>query len=502
MAYSEVLSTDNLNQGRGKINGNFRETSVIDPESGSVSFQVYQNAVGPSTNDKPIEIVNIGYTGHGATDDIHENVTGLVRINGRISLVRNMVWDQLNAKWLTPIQTATAFGSAAFEVGGEACILHATPSGVNLSDVPHEILLAKASGTDGETNNTISTGYFTQSKACIFARFNSTAYDPAATNNCWNEVDGTNPLLWLSAAQVKNTENEFARLEGNGSGVYGGLFFAQSNGTLASRTAVTTASIMGSIASKAHDGTVFQTTAIVDFVSRGTISSGNAGQEIRFRTSATNTAGLASRMAIKHNGSIDLYVPLRYDQSGITTIPDYSGNGYSPALTTGTVLQIQPASTVNGGMVLAGFSVSGTASAVALFFRGAQGHTSPTGANTIFQAVKHNGATNFADLAATEIGFHFRNNATTLIEVLGNGNTGFGVTGPTAKVQVRGANNAVSLLVEDDAGNDILSVGESGGARVIGFFGVTPAIRQVVATGSTADQIITALQNLGLFSQT
>lgn len=36
----------------------------------------------------------------------------------------------------------------------------------------------------------------------------------------------------------------------------------------------------------------------------------------------------------------------------------------------------------------------------------------------------------------------------------------------------------------------------------IGFFGVTPAVRQVVPTGSTADQIITGLQNLGLFSQT
>lgn len=35
----------------------------------------------------------------------------------------------------------------------------------------------------------------------------------------------------------------------------------------------------------------------------------------------------------------------------------------------------------------------------------------------------------------------------------------------------------------------------------IGFFAVTPVVRQVVPTGSTADQIITALQNLGLFAQ-
>jgi len=35
----------------------------------------------------------------------------------------------------------------------------------------------------------------------------------------------------------------------------------------------------------------------------------------------------------------------------------------------------------------------------------------------------------------------------------------------------------------------------------IGFYGVTPVSRQVIATGSTTDQLITALQNLGLISQ-
>lgn len=79
---------------------------------------------------------------------------------------------------------------------------------------------------------------------------------------------------------------------------------------------------------------------------------------------------------------------------------------------------------------------------------------------------------------------------------------GFGTLTPTARLNVVGANNAVALLVEDDAGNDILSVGESGGAHVVGFFGVTPAARQVVPTGSSTDTVITALQNLGLFSQT
>ena len=39
-------------------------------------------------------------------------------------------------------------------------------------------------------------------------------------------------------------------------------------------------------------------------------------------------------------------------------------------------------------------------------------------------------------------------------------------------------------------------------APLIGFLGATPVARQVVPTGSSNDDIITALQNLGLFSQT
>lgn len=40
------------------------------------------------------------------------------------------------------------------------------------------------------------------------------------------------------------------------------------------------------------------------------------------------------------------------------------------------------------------------------------------------------------------------------------------------------------------------------GSNKIGFFGTTPAAKQIVPTGSSTDDVITALQNLGLFSQT
>lgn len=446
MAYSQVEATDTLDAGRVKINATFRGTSVIDPSSGAKSLQVHQNAVGPSANDMPIEIINIGYTGHGATDEIHQNVTGLVRINGRLDMVRNMVWDQANAKWLTPLQGATAFGSAAVELGGEAVILHATPPGVDISDVPHEILLAKSTGTDGEANNTVSTGYFTQSKACIFARFNSTAYNPADTANCWNQVAGTDPLLWLSAAQVKNTENEFARLEGNGSGVYGGLFFAQSNGTLGGRTAVTTGAVMGAIAFKGHDGTDFETCAQIAAVSRGTIASNQVAMDLRFSVSATNSASLSTRMEIKYNGTVNIAnSQLRGNYpSSFTTIPLYSAFT-APALDNSTAWQIQPASLSTGGFLATGFTIP-TNTAIAFIFRGIQGHTSPTAANTVFIASKSDGSLGFVALAATEIAYEFRTNTTVLSTMLGSGNIGHLVAVPTAVVHIAASNTTRASL--------------------------------------------------------
>lgn len=448
MAYSNIEATDNLNAGRTKVNENFRSASTIDPVSGAKSFQIHQNQIGPSANDMPIEIVNIGYTGHGATDDIHQNTTGVVRLNGRLNLVRNMQWDQVNAKWLTPIQTADAYGSSCLEVGGEAVILHATPSGVDFTDVPHEVFMAKANGTDGETNNTISSGYFAQSKACIFARFNSTAYDPAATNNCWNQTAGTDPLLWLSTAEVKNTENELMRIEGNGvPGVYGGLMFAKSGGTLGTRTVVTTGDVMGRIASKAYDGDEYHQTAYIQFVSRGTIANNAVAQSIQFATSATNGASIATRMEVGESGQIRLFNNyFRQEYTAITTIPLYSSVGYSPILTSSTIWQLRALGSTTGGGLWENFSTtSNTASA--LLLRGIQGGTAPSVANSIFQVMKNDGTgNNFGAIAAGEIGFHFRNNATTLIEILGSGNTGHLVTTPTAVVHIAASNTTRASL--------------------------------------------------------
>ena len=312
---------------RNKINENFTELydNKWELSAGVIysavnSYKQFQGLVGPSTNDKSIEIINIGYTGHGATDDIHENTTGLVRINGRLNLVRNMSWDQANAKWLTPIQTADAYGSACCEIGGEAVILHATPAGVNFSDVPHEIFMASANGTDGESNHRITSGYFSQSKAPFFARFNSTAYNTSTTANCWNDTTGTHPLLWVSTGETKGSDNELQRLESNSNtaGAYAAAYFARSHGTLGTKTIAVTDEISGRLGWKAYDGAAYQITATIEGITRGTMSAGNAGQSIIFKTSATTTAGLTQRMEITQDGKI-IIAGLPTSSAGLAT---------------------------------------------------------------------------------------------------------------------------------------------------------------------------------------
>lgn len=412
-------------------------TSFLYPLQKSLQIQpIHTGGVGSQV----FELINTGNPGASSENRMLVPVAAY-RHGGNAMLVRNLEWNQALQKWLTPYQMSDAYGSSMFEAGGEAAIIHATPAGVNFHDVPHEILLASANGIDGVAG--LTTGYWTQTKAPIFASYSSAAYVPATTANTWNPSTATMPMIYLHSLEAKGAGanvNEYLRLETNSStaGAYPAFNFARSNGTLASRTAISTNGIMGAMSSVIYDGAADQRTAEIQFVSRGTISSGNAGQSIKFITSPTNTAGQLTRMEIMNEALIKFFnVPLRTDWSAtITTIPDYTGNGYSPALSTSTVMQQQPVSTVGGGWMTQGFTVSGTNTAVALMFRGIQGHTSPTGANTVFAAMKHNGTTNFTDIAATEIGFQFRNNATTIIEVNGGGkitnnptNTAAGTTG-------------------------------------------------------------------------
>lgn len=471
-----------------------------------------QSWVGVNSGTTPVEFYNHGKL--AATSDPARLAMpkGFVAINWSLNMVNNWQWDEADQR-AEPFDTDLPM--VGIELGGEGTLDHWTKPGDIPATAFHEITRFGGSvdGLSG-VNPYGGTVPFNQFKSCIYAQYRANTTPDAATEHPWwggsnNTLNGVlNPLLWLRSEEVKGSGynvNELANFEMNG-GVtaYPTVNFTKSNGSFETKTAITTNNVMGRIGSNVWDGSAYQNTAAIEFVSRGTISSGNAGQGIRFQTSSSNTAGLSSKMEVSHDHINWGTVPLRYLYGSITTIPDYSAIFTSPATTTSTLGNISQVSTSTGGMNIVGFSTTSTAStAIAMVVSGVLGATAPTAPAIILSGRKHNGTTGYADLASTEIILQLRNNSTAVVELLGSGNIGFGVTGPTAKVQIRStANNAVALLVEDDGGNDILSVGESGGARVVGFFGVTPAIRQVVATGSTTDQVITGLQNLGLFSQT
>lgn len=86
----------------------------------------------------------------------------------------------------------------------------------------------------------------------------------------------------------------------------------------------------------------------------------------------------------------------------------------------------------------------------------------------------------------------------------GEGNPEGSVSAPIGSIFLRADGGAMSTIYTKESG-----VGNTGWSRVItngavlGFYGVNPVFRQVLATGTgkTVDNVITALQNLGLVSQ-
>lgn len=495
-----------------KIQANFAQTlnQGVSPSNGLYPTGSLFQIPGLFNQDvPPIEFFHYGKLGSPVGTELDRTLLpkGIVAINLSMNIVNNWQWDNVQGR-AEPFDID--FPMVAIENGGEGVICHYTPPGGIPATSFHEITRF-GGGVDGLSGVNPYTTYvpFSQFKTCIYACYSSSTTPPAGTDEAWwggtgNTLGGLlNPLLWLRSEETKGTDFEFAAFEQNSSNNSpSALYFKKSRGTNQTKTAISSGDSAGRIGWKAYDGDEYHITAFMDAVAAATATNNVAPLDIRFFTSPNTTANFVERLRITNNGSVRSSVPIRGSLSTISGIPSYTAaTSLDPTPVATEYANFNAVSTANGGLNIVGLTNT-TAGAFPMVIRGIHGSASPTTPSVRIAASKTNGTTNFTDIAATEIAFQVANNATVLTETLGNGNTGFGVVTPTAKVQVRGANNAVSLLVEDDAGNDILSVGESGGALVIGFFGVTPAIRQVVATGSTADQIITALQNLGLFSQT
>lgn len=413
---------------------------------GQNSYQMF----GIETEDVgtyPFELLNIGNPGFVPQGTETRNIVpaGIVRIGGNIHFLRNITWDQANLEWDTYSQVTDAYGSGLLEMGGEGINFHVSPSGATFGTTLRMAMSVRAEGARQLTGYT--TGPVNQILAPLFAQYRS-----AGGNASWLPTTAATPMVHLLSQELKGTagtfdQNEYLRLETNSSTstVYPALNFKNSGGTYGSRTAILTNKSVGQVGSVVYDGTTDQKTAEILFTTRGTIASGNAGQSIKFVTSPDNTAGLLSRMEIMDDGVIKHHVPWRYDLTSITTVPDYSTFLTTPVMTTSTLGQIQQASASTGGLRFFGFGTTSTAAtAVPLIFSGVLGATAPTAPAMVFNALKHNGSTSATDIAATEILAHFRNNATTHIEILGSGRAGFGVTTPTANIHIKASTTAAS----------------------------------------------------------
>lgn len=82
-----------------------------------------------------------------------------------------------------------------------------------------------------------------------------------------------------------------------------------------------------------------------------------------------------------------------------------------------------------------------------------------------------------------------------------NGNIEVGATIEAVATDVTAASEDFDLVFKTMVAGAAVSEHMRMGSNKIGFFGVASVARQLVPTGSTTDQVITALQNLGLFRQ-
>lgn len=243
---------------------------------------------------------------------------GFVAINWSLNMVQNWTWDEVQQR-AEPYDTSRPM--LTLELGGEGILCHYTVPGGLPSTHFHEITRF-GGGVDGMTGILPYTTFipFAQFKTTIFAKYSSSTTPPSDSSEAWwggsgNSVNSVlNPLVWLHSEEQKGTsgsfnDNEYLRMEMNaaGSATFPAMYFYKSQGSYNSKTAAATNAITGTIACNIYDGSTYQRTARIAFSSGGTVSSGNAGQNIVFQTSNTNTAGISNRYRISQTGSLDYW---------------------------------------------------------------------------------------------------------------------------------------------------------------------------------------------------
>lgn len=264
----------------------------------------------------PVEFLNLGELGTLSGDNIAraQIPKGLVVANWSVNLVNNWTWDNVQVR-AEPYNTS--FPMVTMELGGEGVLCHYTVPGGLPSTHFHEITRFGGSvdGLSGFNPYTFHIPY-AQFKTTIFACYeSSTTIDPATEEAWWggsgnvNTRGGLNPLLWLISEEAKGTDNEFILLESvdPSTSAFPAMYLAKSRGTYTSPQEAASGDCIGRIGWKVYDTNSYEITSAIEVYAGATATNGVAPSIMRFKTSASNTAGLTTRLELTHDGKIGFF---------------------------------------------------------------------------------------------------------------------------------------------------------------------------------------------------
>jgi hypothetical protein len=276
--------------------------------SGQSTYQVtpiLTDGVGQAN----LEIINLGNWLSTAQGLESRNLVpaGMMRLFGNIIVYRNLKFNNTLDRYEQYNTAADSYGAARIELGGEGVNLLHDPAGTEPYQTPALTMAfsVRGDGPRGLETQSAVTGYVNQSMAKMFLSYHST--DNFSQLGYWMNP-ATDPMIWVHTKEAKGTENEMIRLEANASSatVYGGHYFQKSRGSMTTPTVVVANDIGGRMGWKYYDGNSYDLTSVIQSIPKGTIADGNVGSSIQFLTSATNTAGLTTRLEITDEGSLNL----------------------------------------------------------------------------------------------------------------------------------------------------------------------------------------------------
>lgn len=321
MAYHITEGDDGLTVLNGlNANADDLETALVtgtSPANGLYPTQQLYQIPGLLNQDvPPIEFFHYGKFGNpvGTELDRTQLPKGFVAFGASVNIVNNWQWDNAQTR-AEPYDTD--FPMITLENGGEGVLCHYTVPGGMPSTHFHEITRFGGS-VDGLSGFNPYTFYipYNQFKATIFACYESTTTVDPATEEAWwggsnniNTRGGLNPLLWLISEEAKGTDNEFILLESvdPSTSAFPAMYLAKSRGTYNSPQEAASGDCIGRIGWKVYDTNSYEITSAIEVYAGATATNGVAPSIIRFKTSATNTAGLTTRIELTHDGKIGFF---------------------------------------------------------------------------------------------------------------------------------------------------------------------------------------------------